>query len=139
MNKKATIYLVDDDVSARRGLTRLLLTAGYQVHAYASSDELLKYPVGDKNACLILDARMPGLSGVDLHDELLKKGVMLPVIFVTADDNEQTRMEARALKAAGFFRKPVDGSALLDAVAWTLEMGRRDDDTFEPVEKIGEK
>ena len=76
---------------------------------------------------------MPGLTGVDLQDELVKKGVKLPVIFVTADDNEQTRMEARALKAAGFFRKPVDGSALLDAVAWALEMQRRDDDVFKPI------
>ena len=134
MNIKATIYLVDDDVSARRGLTRLLLTAGYQVHAYASSAELLKSPISDKNACLILDARIPGLSGDALQAELAANGLKLPVIFVTADDDKQSRMKARALEAAGFFRKPVDGSALLDAVAWALEMHRRDDDVFKPIE-----
>ena len=134
MNIKATIYLVDDDVSARRGLTRLLLTAGYQVHAYASSDELLKSPISDKNACLILDARIPGLSGDALQAELAAIGLKLPVIFVTADDDKQTRIKARALEAAGLFRKPVDGPALLDAVAWALEMHRGDDDVFKPIE-----
>ena len=121
MNVKGTIYLVDDDASARKGLTRLLFAAGYEVHAYASSVELLKSPVSDKNACLILDARMPRLSGVDLQAELATKGVKLPVIFVTADDNKQLRKQARKVKALGFFRKPVDGPALLDAVAWALE------------------
>lgn len=116
-----------------------MLTAGYKVHAYASSDEFLKSPVGDKNACLILDARMPGLSGVELQGELAKKGVKLPVIYVTADDNEQTRMEALELKAAGFFRKPVDGPALLDAIAWALGMQRRDDDPSKPIEYGGAK
>jgi FixJ family two-component response regulator len=134
MDMKGSIYLVDDDKSARKGLTRLLLTAGYQVHAYASSDDLLKSPISDKDACLILDARMPGLSGDALRAELAANGLKLPVIFVTADDDKQTRMKARALEAAGFFRKPVDGSALLDAVAWTLEMQRRDDDVFKPIE-----
>ncbi|MDB4444513.1 DNA-binding response regulator, partial [bacterium] len=62
MSQKAAIYLVDDDSSALRGLTRLLLAAGYEVNAYASADELLNGPITDKNACLILDARMPGLS-----------------------------------------------------------------------------
>jgi len=111
-----------------------MLTAGYRVHSYASSDELLENPVGDKNACLILDARMPGLSGVDLQNALVKKGIKLPVIFVTADDNEQNRKKARALDAAGFFRKPVDGSALLDAIAWTLDQQGRHDGISKPTE-----
>ena len=121
MKKKGTIYLVDGDVSARRGLMRLLLAAGYEVNAYASSDELLKSPVSDKNACLILDARMPEIPGVELQAELVKKGIKLPVIFVTADDNKQLRKQARKVKALGFFRKPVDGPALLDAIAWARE------------------
>jgi FixJ family two-component response regulator len=126
MSQKAAIYLVDDDASALKGLTRLLRAFGYEVKAYASSDELLKSPVTDKNACLILDSRMPGLSGVDLQAELVKKGVNLPVIFVTADDDEETRKKARAFKAAGFFRKPVDGPALLDAIVWAMETHGQD-------------
>jgi len=134
-----TIYLVDDDASARRGLRRLLLAAGYEVNAYALPDELLKSPISDKDACLILDARMPGLSGDALQAELAANGIKLPVIFVTADDDQQTRMKALALKAAGLFRKPVDGSALLDAVAWALEMQRQDNDTLKSVVRGGAK
>jgi len=126
MSKKGAIYLVDDDASALKGLTRLLLVAGYEVNAYLSSDELLKSPIADKKACFILDARMPGLSGVDLQAELEKKGINIPVIFVTADDDEETRKKARAFKAAGFFRKPVDGPALLDAIVWALETHGQD-------------
>jgi len=103
-----------------------LLVAGYEVNAYLSSDELLKSPIADKKACFILDARMPGLSGVDLQAELEKKGINIPVIFVTADDDEETRKKARAFKAAGFFRKPVDGPALLDAIVWALETHGQD-------------
>ena len=121
MRQKAIIYLVDDDPSALRGLTRLLLAAGYELNAYASSDELLKNPITDKNTCLVLDARMPGLSGMSLKAKLDKMGIKIPVIFVTADDDDETRKKARALKAVGFFRKPVDGPALLDAVSWALE------------------
>jgi len=80
MNIKKTIYLVDDDASALKGLTRLLLVGGYEVNKYASSDELLNSPITDKNACLILDARMPGLSGVELQAELSEKGVMLLLV-----------------------------------------------------------
>ena len=119
--KKGSIYLVDSDSSARRGLKRLLQAAGYEVNAYALPDELLKSPVDDKDACLVLDARMPGLSGDVLRAELAANGVNLPVIFVTVDNDKQTRMKARAFQAAGFFRKPVDGTALLDAIAWALE------------------
>ena len=113
--------------------------AAYEVNAYASSDALRKSPISDKNACLILDARAPGLSGVDLHAELATKGVKLPVIFVTADDDEETRKKARAAKAVGFFRKPVDGPALLDAIAWALETQGQDDDASKPTEKGGTK
>ena len=126
MKKAGVIYLVDDDPSARKGLTRLLLAGGYEVNSYASSDELLKSPITDKDACLILDAQMPGLSGLELLTEIAAKGHNLPVIFVTAENSEETRKKALAIKAAGFFRKPVDGPALLDAVSWALEMRRKD-------------
>ena len=128
MDKKGNIYLVDDDESARRGLKRLLLAAGYEVIACASSDELLSNPINDKNACAILDAQMPGLSGDALQAEFKANGINLPVIFVTADNSEQTWEKALALKATSFFSKPVDASALLDAVAWALKMPRRDDE-----------
>ena len=113
--------MVDSDSSALRGLARLLRAGGYEVNVYTSSDDLLKSPIADRNACLIFYPWMQSLSAVDLRAELAKKSVKLPVIFLSADYGEKTRKKAREFESAGFFRKPVDGSALLDAIAWVLE------------------
>jgi FixJ family two-component response regulator len=72
-------------------------------------------------ACVIADIRMPETSGLELPVLLAKQGTRIPVIFVTAYDTEENRLEARRVGAAGFFRKPVDGQALLDAIAWAVE------------------
>ena len=121
-----TVYIVDDDVSARTGLTRLLRVAGYHVLAFASPKEFLTSDIAESNACLLLDIRMPERSGLDVPAELGKQQVNLPVIFITADDTRATRKQAHALKAVGVFHKPVDGAALLDTIAWALETQRRD-------------
>jgi FixJ family two-component response regulator len=116
----ALIYVVDDNESVRRGLRRLLQSAKLQVQTYASAMEFLNSDYREENACLIADVRMPGLSGLDLQRELLAKGSTIPVIFITAFDTPETREQARALGAAGYFRKPVDDQALLDAIQWAL-------------------
>jgi len=126
MRREATIYLVDDDPSVRKALTRLLVTGGYEVKTYASADGLLLSPLIEKNACLILDVLMPGLSGFDLLTELQARGVKLPVIFVTAVEDDAFRERALKTNAAGFFRKPIDGPALLDSIAWALDKHKQD-------------
>jgi FixJ family two-component response regulator len=119
------VYVIDDDSSARKGISRLLRTAGYDVNAYSSADDFLAALDVEKTGCIILDARMPGLSGVELQDELCECGSTLPFIFVTADDDPKVREKAITMNSAGFFRKPVDGVALLDAVKWTLSRESR--------------
>jgi FixJ family two-component response regulator len=114
------VFVVDDDPSARKGLARLLRTAGHEVRDYASAKEFLDILDSETCDCLVLDARMPGLSGEELQAELRARGVHLPIIVVTADDDPETRKKAHRMGAAGFFRKPVDGTALLDAIAWAL-------------------
>lgn len=120
MTETHLIFMVDDDPSARSGLSRLLRTAGHDVHAFASADELLDALEPDVSGCLVLDARMPGLSGEELYAELRARGISLPIIVVTADNDPATRHKAQQLKASAFFHKPVDGSALLDAIDWAL-------------------
>jgi FixJ family two-component response regulator len=120
MTKTSVVFVVDDDPSARRGLARLLRTAGHDVHEFASANEFLDALDPEVPGCLVLDARMPGLSGEELQQELKARGVDLPIIVVTVDDDPETRRKALRLKAAGFFRKPVDGTALLDAIRWAL-------------------
>ena len=120
MTKATIVFVVDDDPSARTGLARLLRAAGYDIRDFATADEFLEALGPEASGCLVLDARMPGLSGEELQEELKARGVDLPIIVVTADGDEETRRKALRMKAAGFFRKPVDGTALLDAVRWAL-------------------
>ena len=73
------------------------------------------------NACIVLDMRMPGLAGISLQAELVSRGISMPVIIVTADEDADTRHRARQAGAVAFFRKPVDGPALLDAIEWAVD------------------
>ena len=118
------VFLVDGDMSARRGLARLLRTAGHDVRDFASANELLDSVHPETSGCLVLDAGTPGLSGGELLAELEAHRIDLPVIVISADDEPEIRRRAYAMKAAGFFRKPVDGTALLDAIAWALRSNR---------------
>ena len=127
MTKAQCVFLVDDDRAARSGLARLLRAAGYPVREFASANEFLDALEPDVSGCvLVLDARMPGLSGEELQAELEARDVDLPIIVVTADDEPETRLAAQKMKAVGFFRKPVDGTALLDAIDWALQSRRAD-------------
>ncbi len=116
----ATIYILDDDESVRRALARLLRAAGLVAVTCASVDELLAAPALSDCACIVADIRMQGTSGLALPGLLSGRGLHTPVIFVSAQDTEGTRAEAKRAGAAGFFRKPVDDQALLDAVAWAI-------------------
>lgn len=120
MANKNRIFVVDDDPSARKGLTRLLRTANYDVHDFASITEFLNALGSGVSGCVVLDARMPGLSAEELQAELKARCVHLSIIVVTGDDDPETKRKAHKLKAVGFFRKPVDGTALLDAIDWAL-------------------
>lgn len=128
MSVASHVFVVDDDLSARRGIARLLRAAGHDVHDFTSASEFLDAFDPGTSGCLVLDARMPGLSGEELQSELAARGVHLPIIVVTADDDPETRRRAEKMKAAGFFRKPVDGTALLDAIEWVLRPKSANDD-----------
>jgi FixJ family two-component response regulator len=116
---KPTIYVVDDDPSVRRGFGRLLRFAGFATQTFASAEEFLGTQLRD-HACVIADVRMPGMTGIDLQKRLRVMDSVLPVIAVSAEDDPATRQQAHALGASAYFRKPVDGQALLDAITWAL-------------------
>ena len=125
-NRITTVFIVDDDASARKGLGRLIQAAGYNVIIYADAliflNEIREMP----NSCIVLDMRMYNLTGSELHKELISKGITIPVIVVTADQDSETRLKAKRAGAAAFFRKPVDGPALLDAIEWTIAQHRQE-------------
>jgi FixJ family two-component response regulator len=120
VNKTRTVFVVDDDLSARRALSRLLRTAGHDVHDFASAQDFLATLATDASGCVVLDVRMPGLTVEELVEEINARGVHLPIVVVTGDDDAETRSKAQRMKATAFFRKPVDGTALLDAIEWAL-------------------
>jgi FixJ family two-component response regulator len=117
------IYIVDDEASMRDAYARLLRAAGMQSRTFASVEEFLSAKWSGDNACVVADVRMPGVSGLDLPGLLQRQGRTVPVIFVTAHDTEETRTLALRAGAAGYFRKPVDDQALLDAIEWALSHG----------------
>ncbi len=117
------IFVVDDDNSARRGMTRLLRAAGYSVRDCASTDEFLEALDSEMPGCVVMDVGAPGPSFEKLQAELEARGVNLPIIVVTAHDDPETRRRAMKLNALGFYRKPVDGTCLLDTIEWTMQLG----------------
>jgi len=114
------VYLIDDDDSVRRALQRLLRSAGLDVRAFASAEEFLESGDLSQRACIVLDIQMRGLTGFALQEKLASKDIRIPTIAVSALDDAETRERARKLGAAAFFRKPVDGQALIDAIHWAM-------------------
>ena len=115
------MYIVDDDASVRRGLARVVRSANLNVAVFASAGEFFQSDYETTNSCLVVDAKMPGSSGLDMLARLRKESVGIPVIVVTAHDDADTRSDAEEAGAIGFFRKPVDADALLDAITWALK------------------
>jgi FixJ family two-component response regulator len=126
--RHSTVFLVDDDASVRRALVRLLKSAGYEVKAFASAREFLEdsRADGDAPACLVLDVRLPGLSGMDLQSELQKRDAILPIIFITGHGDVPTSVKAMKAGAVDFLSKPVQEAALLGAIEQALSRAARD-------------
>jgi FixJ family two-component response regulator len=120
------VYIVDDDDSVRKGLSRLMRSAGLRSQDFGSAEEFLAQVGDEKGGCVLLDITLPRLTGLQLQEELKKRGIGLPVIAVSARDDADTRNMAHALGARFFFRKPVDDQALLDAIQWVLTLPRHD-------------
>ncbi len=122
MTAPPLIHIVDDDDSLRSALQRLLAAAGYRVKAYASAGEFLLDPPADAPGCLLLDLRMPGPSGLDLQEALVRHGIRLPVIFLSGHGDLATGVRAMKAGAVDFLSKPVEREPLLAAVARALEL-----------------
>src|SRR5271157_3754587 len=112
----ALVYVVDDDLSAREGVEALIRSAGLMAKTFASAEEFLAAPRPEMPSCLVLDMSLPGVSGLDLQQELAESGVQIPIIFLTGHGD--IPMTVRALKAgaANFLTKPFDDEELLNAV-----------------------
>ena len=119
------IYVIDDDESVRKAFKRLLRSVNLEVETFSSAEEFLKTQKSDKNGCIIIDIRMPGLTGFDLQRKLKAQGDRIPVIVISASDDAEIREQARELGAVAFFRKPIDDQALIDAIDWAVRGPRK--------------
>ena len=111
-----TISIVDDDLSVRRALRRLVQSAGYPVETFASAHDYLDATPRARGGCLVLDIYMEGMTGFELQDKLEADRLAIPIIFITAHDDHATRERIERSGAAGYLGKPFDGQALLDAI-----------------------
>lgn len=110
------IAIVDDDPSVRRSLHRLLESAGYRGHTFASAEAFLDSLSRSRPACLVLDVHLDGMNGFELQTCLMEAGAEVPIIFITAHDDAGTRARMEQSGAAGHLRKPFDDAALLDLI-----------------------
>jgi len=110
------ISIVDDDPSVREALCRLLRTVGFEVTAFASAEEYLSSDQPKNQDCLIVDVRMPGMGGIELRRRLVASHVDIPVIFITAHEDESIRVQALNGHASAVLRKPFSEEALLNAI-----------------------
>ena len=115
---QSVISIVDDDLSVRRALSRLVRLAGYAVESFASAPEFLASAPRGRAACLVLDIQLDrgGMSGFDLQERLVADGVTIPTIFITAHGDARTRERVKQSGVAGFLSKPFGDQALLDLI-----------------------
>lgn len=123
MSRGGVVYVVDDDHVVRASLAMLIETAGVEVRSYGSSREFLEDPHRDDCDCLVLDLRMPGMSGLELQSRL-GSGFTAPIIFVSGHADVPTAVQAMRDGAVDFLQKPFSDQALLDRVALALERSR---------------
>jgi len=116
---------VDDDLSAREGLTSLIRSAGLQVETFASAPEFLARPAGETPSCLVLDLQLPGLSGLDLQKQMADSGLEIPIVFLTGHGDIPASVKAMKAGAVEFLTKPFDEEELLRAIQEAIERDRR--------------
>ena len=119
------VFVVDDDPSVRRGLTNLFRSVDLRVEVFGSASELLQSKLPDVASCLVLDIRLPGLSGLDFQIELAKVNILIPIIFMTGHGDIPMTVRAMKAGAVDFLTKPFRDQDMLDAVTMAIDRDRK--------------
>ncbi|WP_439396827.1 response regulator transcription factor [Bradyrhizobium sp. PMVTL-01] len=122
---KPIVFVVEDDISVRRSLTNLFQQVGLEVVAFGSAREMLQSTIPDVTSCLVLDVRLPGLSGLDYQTELARLNIHIPIIFITGHGDIPMTVKAMKGGAVDFLSKPFRDQELLDAVVAATERDRK--------------
>jgi FixJ family two-component response regulator len=121
---EAIVFVVDDDESVRESLESLIRSAGLRVKTFAFAQEFLESPRADVSSCLVLDVRLPGMSGLDLQQRITESDFEIPIIFITGHGDVPTSVRAMKAGAIEFLTKPFSDGDLLDAIAQAIERDR---------------
>jgi FixJ family two-component response regulator len=121
----AIVFVVDDDAAVRRSLENLFRSVGLRVEAFASAQEFLRSKLLDVPGCLVLDVRLPGLSGLDLQKRMAEANPDIPIVFITGHGDIPMTVRAMKAGAVEFLTKPVRDQDLLDAIQEALERARK--------------
>src|SRR5437762_2700930 len=122
------ISVVDDDESTRKSTTLLIESFGFQAAGFESAESLLKSGQLGETSCLIVDVQMPGMNGLQLQRHLASAGYKIPIVFITAYDNKESRQQAMQAGAVAFLSKPFDDELLLETIRatfWHMEPGAK--------------
>jgi len=130
------VFVIDDDASMRRALSYLLQSAGYKVETHSSAEEFLRREHYDGVGCIILDVRMPGLSGMDLQEKLMGSDYRMPIIFLTGHGELSMGVEAMKKGAIDFLTKPCDDEQLLGAVHSAIEKDKQARGSYKEKQEI---
>ena len=118
--ERPKIFIVDDDEAFSRSLARLIKSAGFHVETLGAR-EFLERETYEGPSCLFLDVRMPGLTGPDLQQELLRRNILIPIVFLTAHGDTRTGIEAMKAGAVDYLLKPADEETIFDAIERALD------------------
>ena len=121
LSKIPVISIIDDDRSVRNATNRLVRSLGFIAYTFASADEYLKSPYVTHTSCLIIDVRMPNMTGLDLQSVLLARGLATPMIFITAFPEQHDRARALGAGAVDFLTKPFDGKTMIRSLSAALK------------------
>lgn len=135
-NRKPFIYIVDDDVSVRRALTLLLTTHGFSVHAFENAEDFLAFKHSKIPSCLLLDYRLPGISGLDLQDAMAARNLNIPIVFITGHGDVPKSVKAIKSGAVDFLLKPFTKKSLLNAISQAIAKSQIENKKEAKVEQI---
>ena len=137
--EQGTVFIVDDDAAVRTAMHLLLRSVGLFVETFASADDFLAQYDRNRPGCLVLDIRMPGLSGLELQERLLALGSSIPIIFITGHADVPMVVEAMQKGAFDFIEKPVRDQDLLGRISEALSVDRRNRSRQETLSEIDER
>jgi len=113
---KPVVFVIDDDESVCRSLRRLMKSVGHNVRTFTSAEDFLNQGCQNAPGCLVLDVRMPGMSGLELQEKLAESGSTMPIIFISAHEDTQVREQAMKAGATAFIQKPFEDKVIFDTI-----------------------